>query len=362
MKTGRDLPTIAAELDRQVKNRRDYVAPPNALRIVFDAMRPGNTLTMAGLNGESYGIRPFAHTQIAEYTGIPAKYYDRMRTEAPDLLALNINTWFSQPRTKHEVKRRLVRTLDGDVRAFLSGSYRPLDNVDLLSAVIPTLGERGCKIASAEVTETRLYIKATMPGMEMEVPGSRQRGDVVRAGVMVRNSEVGCGAVAVQPFIDRLVCTNGMVAPDHGLWQAHLGKADGGDDVREMFTDNTKRLDDASFWSKVRDVVAGTFKREVFEKIVAKFGEATQDKIESANLQRVVEVTTKRLGLTEGQGDAVLKRLIEGADLSRWGLANAITRTAEDQESYDDATDLEKAGGKVIELAPTDWKAISEAK
>ncbi len=54
-----------------------------------------------------------------------------------------------------------------------------------------------------------------------------------------------------------------------------------------------------------------------------------------------------------------MQHLIRGGDLSAWGLANAITRTAEDAADYDRATELEVAGGRVIELGPADWKALA---
>jgi hypothetical protein len=42
-----------------------------------------------------------------------------------------------------------------------------------------------------------------------------------------------------------------------------------------------------------------------------------------------------------------------------WGLANAVTRAAEDVLDYDRATELEAAGGRVIEFGPADWKALA---
>jgi len=39
-------------------------------------------------------LTEWAHSQLAEKTGIPKKYYDRMReAEEYELLAENINTW-----------------------------------------------------------------------------------------------------------------------------------------------------------------------------------------------------------------------------------------------------------------------------
>jgi hypothetical protein len=72
---------------------------------------------------------------------------------------------------------------------------------------------------------------------------------------------------------------------------------------------------------------------------------------------KVVEATARRFALTEGERSGVLQHLIRGGDLSAWGLANAVTRTAEDAIDYDRATELEAAGGRVIELLPAGWRS-----
>jgi hypothetical protein len=37
--------------------------------------------------------------------------------------------------------------------------------------------------------------------------------------------------------------------------------------------------------------------------------------------------------------------------LSQWGLVNAITRTSQDVTDYDRATELERLGGVVLDMA-----------
>src|SRR5262249_32736813 len=46
-------------------------------------------------------------------------------------------------------------------------------------------------------------------------------------------------------------------------------------------------------------------------------------------------------------------------ELSAWGLANAVTRTAEDAADYDRATELEAAGRRLIELGQAEWKPLT---
>jgi hypothetical protein len=75
----------------------------------------------------------------------------------------------------------------------------------------------------------------------------------------------------------------------------------------------------------------------------------------------VVEVTATRFGLNETERKSVLDHLIRGGDLSQYGLHNAITRTAEDLDDYDRASDFERFGGQIIELPANEWRQIAEA-
>ena len=92
--------------------------------------------------------------------------------------------------------------------------------------------------ASCEVTENRLYVKAVTDRLQREVK-SRRVGDVVEAGVMISNSEVGLGSVLVTPFAHFLVCLNGMTREGGKRWN-HLGRrADEKDDVYALLTDDS---------------------------------------------------------------------------------------------------------------------------
>jgi hypothetical protein len=358
MNQGRSLSDLAQELERQRFTRKDYVAETSALGLlaVEDSDERQADVVLSGLNGARYPLTDYAHGQMAEYTEIPKVYYDRCRRADPALLATNVNHWLH-----NEPDRRMVRTLDHNVRAWLSPKYRPLDNYDLADVVIPELLERKCSVESAELTERRFYIKAVYPVLEMEVRHSRQKGDIVQAGVVISNSEIGAGALKIEPLVFRLVCRNGLIVPDAALRKYHVGRAAQGDGVFEVLSDEAKRADDKALWLRVRDVVRSAFERDLFAAVVERMSEAAAQPIESTNLPKVVEVTTRRLDLPERVQGAVMRALIEGTDLSRWGLVNALTSVANTEPDYELATDLERAGGKVLELAARDWRAISEA-
>ena len=69
---------------------------------------------------------------------------------------------------------------------------------------------KGCEIASCDVTETHLYLKVINKTMKTEIVP----GDIVQAGFVVSNSEIGLGALKVEPLVYRLVCKNGLISKD----------------------------------------------------------------------------------------------------------------------------------------------------
>jgi len=353
MKTGQSLQELAKELDRQQAAKRDFIAPTQNLRLI--PQLPGEKSSLLEIYGHGkFGVRDLAHQQIGARVGIPKTYYDRMRTEAPDLLSQNVNHWFAD-----KPEKRMVRTLDGDARAFLSDRYRPLDNFDLGDVTINALLNPSLKasIESCALTETRLYIKARTEVITAEI----KKGDVVQAGIVVSNSEVGMGTVKVEPFIFRLVCLNGMIASDHALRKYHVGRGhDGGDLAEEFFRDETRQADDRAFWMKVKDVVTGSFRQDVFDRVVQSMRQATTDEIRQDPV-KAIEVTQKMFGLRDEEKTGVLRWLIKEGDLTRYGLLNAVTRTSQDVPDYDRATELERMGGTVLELPAREWNQIAEA-
>ena len=223
MKTGRTLTELAIELERQSETKKDFIASTEVLE-----MTETGAMVLEGDKSQEFEIADVAHTQIAARLDIPAKYYQRMRDKAPELLAANVNGWFHQ-----KPERRMVRTLDGQMRAFLSDRYRRLDNYDLAAAVLPVLKDmgEGLKIVSTQLTESRMYIKVINERLELEV----KLGDVLQAGMVISNSEVGLGSLKVEPLIYRLICTNGMIAQDYSQKRYHVGRNADVGEAYELF-------------------------------------------------------------------------------------------------------------------------------
>lgn len=170
MKSGVSLQQMLTEVKRQSESKEDYLIAPNRLRM--ESYGKEMFLHLSDDSGteliEPMTITGIAHRQIGTHLRIPAAYYDRMREERPDLLAYNANTWFKQ-----ESSQRMLRTLDGSARAYLSNRYRRIDNIDIAGVTLPILGGLpDIRFESCQITESRMYIKAVNPRLQAEVsPG-----------------------------------------------------------------------------------------------------------------------------------------------------------------------------------------------
>lgn len=86
--------------------------------------------------------------------------------------------------------------------------------------------------------------------------------------------------------------------------------------------------------------------------------ESKEDKIEG-DVQEAVKALSKKKGLTDQEGSSILRHLIEGAELNRWGMMNAVTRAAQDVSTYDRSHELETLGGDILTLPRSEWKVIA---
>lgn len=349
MKTGKTLQELAAEIDRQAKSKWDFVAGSQSMFMAEEgrSFYLNNTKEGHPVSSE-FKMKELFHRQLGASLGIPAKYYDKMREDYPDLLVQNVNGWL-----KKEHSRHTIRTLDGTARAFLSDRYRRIDNADIVRAVLPVIGEmEGAIVESCEITENRMYIKVVNTRLEMEV----RKGDIAQAGIVISNSEVGLGSVQVMPMVYRLVCLNGMVVNDMGSRKYHIGREN--EETWELFCDETLQADDKAFMLKLKDIVRSAVDEAKFSMVVNKLRDAAEARI-TAHVPDVVELTSKQFGFTGNEESDILKYLIEGGDLSLYGLSNAVTRSSQDVPDYDRATVLENAGWQIATMSGDTWRSLN---
>ena len=340
MKSQLSLNELAQKLTDQKSLKKDYVVESSNLRFYSNG---SNQLHLQEID-EVFDVNDVALNQITTKVGLSKKYTDKMLDGHKSLLMDNVNYWFT-----NTPKAQMIRTLDGTARAVLSDKYKRVDNDMIAEQVLPILLDKEYDIKSGAITDTKMYIKASLPSLQREV----NKGDVVESGVIISNSEVGHGAVNVSPFIHRLVCMNGMVVNDSRLQSRHLTSSQATiDGVYEVLSDEAKELDSQALLAKVRDVVASTSDEMRFEEQVQMMTNASQIKIKRP--KKVIELLENKFDLTKNEGESILENLINRDDKqpmsNLWSVVNSITALGNTMDDYDRGTKMQEIGGRLLTM------------
>lgn len=267
MKQGISLDEVRETVQHVAANREDYLAESACLKYHEEE-------GLQAPNGELFPLTALAEEQLVARFGVPRHYYYRMASKAPRLLAENLQHWMNK-----EPKRLLLRAVNGHIRAVLSDQFRRLDNDKMLDAVLPAIETVGTDVLSAELTDTRLYLKCVQHGAIELV----RADDTLYLGACISNSEVGLGYLQIETFLCRAACTNGMILGKHALMsvrQRHRGnRLDALEIVpgfgRAVASAEDQIVDDA-FWQEAREAAASAFDHGRFERLVADVRETTE--------------------------------------------------------------------------------------
>lgn len=347
---GMSMDEFEARIDREAAAAKDYVAPCEKLKVEYDDGQ--YRLEVKGVG--NFGMTQMFHKQLATRANTPLKFYDRAKSYPDEFVPL-LNKLIQEEWGGDA----LVRTMDGNARALLSDSYSIFDNLQLVKAVIPAVRELGdFQVKSASVSEIKMFLKLVFPNTRTEVAV----GDVVEAGIMISNSEVGAGAAAVSKFMNRLICMNGAVINDAKFSKRHLGRALMGDgaEARQLFQSDTIAASHRAMHLQIRDMVIDVGNPKSFEVVVQNIREAASGE-KLVNPERTVRMLASTYDLTEEENGHVMRHLIEGADITRWGMVNAVTAAAKDVTTYDRATELETFGGSLLGLSSKEWSNFATA-
>lgn len=387
MKSGMSLEALLTEVVRQNEVKRDFVASTReALRMIETEGQLWLVLLKEGAQElERFSITETCHRQIAGRLGIPWKYYTRLVEDHRDLVIAQVNALFER-----EPETRLLRTLDGKARAFLSDRYRRLDNAEVLEQVLPPIvkGDIQSAMISSNVGDNKMHLKVLFTddtlaqdlgeapnrspwdGADLDenhrVIARRDAGrDIIRPGVVISNSETGHGSLSLRGFFFRSYCLNGCVWGTEEAWtysRNHLGGKLAEQENFEIFSDETRRKQDELVISEVSDALKAMVDpqrvRAMGEQLRAlKAGEKVKDAFAA------VDTLAKELDIREGEKQGILESFIRDRDYSQWGMLNAVTEQANKEEvTYDRACELEELGAQIAAMRADRWLKIAQAE
>jgi len=347
------LDTLMQRVVEEDARNYDLLADTRRMSVSYDGMSEDILLNVDTADAtESFTMNDHALGQISTDLGIPKRYFDRMKTDAPGLFKSNVHHWLYE-----EPNRRMIRakktgndTFTG--RAWLSDRYRRLDNIEIAKRLLPEFDRLGTEVKfhNAAITDSKFYLRATFPAMEKAI----KVGDPVQWGVQIKNSEVGAGMFDISNFVMRLICTNGMVV-SKVMSARHVGKRLG-----DNLSDEAIVADDKAFWLAARDELRAAIDVTRFNEAMEVLTGTTEGTVITAPIG-ATERLAKAYSLSETEQEAVLTQLATAGDFSRWGALNAFTAAAKTVDSFDRQVEMEEMGWDIATLTENAWSKLAVA-
>jgi len=370
MKRGMTLESLLTTVVEQRKTKRDFVAnTKESIAMVDAADMPNQVAIVLRKEGsaelERFSITENCHRQIAGRLQIPWKYYDRLLADHRDLVISQVNALFER-----EPQTRLLRTLDGKARAFLSDRYKVLDNDQVLEQVLPPIvhGDIQSQLLSSNITENKMFMKVlfTDDSLAQEI-GTTRNGtpDIVRPGAIVENSETGLGSMTTKGFFYRDFCLNGCVFGMTEIFSTkriHLGGKLVANGEFEVFSDETKRKQNELIIAEVTDTMTALTNPENVQKMGDAL-RATKEGTQVKNAFAAVDQLAKEVPVRDSEKESIIENLLSDGDMTRWGMLNAVTKVANtDAVDYERACELENIGGQLLDMQMSQWNRIAVAE
>ena len=329
MKKGEPLKPMLQKIDEDSKLKKDAIVNLKS----FEVSQGVNSFPDLNFGKVENGtLNDYALGQLCRKLDISSGYI-RQCVPFKEVVNYNLNHWIS----KTKERNLMVRQSGETVRAILSDRYKRLDNDIVAHHTLNKMMDMKAEIKFAEYTGDQLNITAVTPKLKGEV----KEGDEVQGGITITNCEVGTQSLLIQPFIYRLVCTNGMVAPRYlnRFFTRHVGK---------IVIDPEKDTQWVSIIDKMQKQIELVSNPEVFQENLQKLKDATNEKITS---HKIVEVTKKH-GITDYERKEIFERLShyvgDTFTTSKYDFANAITNVANSSIADDRTRFLQELGGLII--------------
>lgn len=150
-----------------------------------------------------------------------------------------------------------------------------------------------------------------------------------------------------------------MVVNDAATRRYHIGRGNEAGEDYSLYSTATLAADDRALMLKVQDTVKAAVDQVRFEKVVEMMRAAKGAKITTNDIPQMVELASADYGMTKRESSGILDHLIRGGDFTLYGLANAVTRTAQDVESYDRSTEMESIGYSILGMSRSRWNQLN---
>lgn len=337
--------TVIERVQRETPN--DRVADTTTLEFMADA--DDDKAIIMGLQNRKAdgffqeGLHKNALDQVAERAGIPNTYINRL-LEKPygrELIVDNLTTIFK----KEPNKKVLIRSVGAQVRGVLSNSFKRMDSGPIIDAFAKACSDIGAVPVEGVGGDLRWAVKAILPFV-FQPAAKRGFEEVLAFGIQLSNSDYGHGALGLNAFCTRLVCTN-TATLEQVMREVHLGKRLT-DDID--FSKRTREADTQLQVLQIGDIVKQILAPEKVNALVGRIGEALEKRIDPKEAWQALP----GMGLLKGEIDQVKALFIDGdvevlpRGSTQARLSNAVSWFAKSAATAERRLELEEIAGELL--------------
>jgi hypothetical protein len=323
----------------------DYLISTSCMNFVPDHEKHRIKLQFADQRQtiHDFRIHSNARNQIIQKSGLigsttARKLLERKEVWATSALANLMNDVYANVGRD----RVLTRTVNGEVRGFLSDRYRRLDSGPIVQSFIQESRALNAIPTEARFADTKISLTMSLPELFEPI-----QNEFVIIGVNLSNSDYGNGRLSLKFGLTRVFCANLCVRTE-AFKQVHLGrKLD--EDI--AWSDKTYELDKNTMVSALSDVTKKYLSKEFVQKEVTTIKEAAEQEVD---IRKLLEGLRKSNKLTKGEEESIkdkfntpeVELLPPGANL--WRASNAISLFAKEAEVPERALELQQLAGEIL--------------
>lgn len=289
------------------------------------------------------GLASLTQWSRRQLAGILGIRWDRWFSEdlvVPADRAAEINLRFSRSSDSLKIRTRdwaADEEAKGEavLRAFVSPTYAPIDDLYVFEALKSVLGGRLqelCFVRLDVTDESSQYAAVNREDVDLGIA----KPDHHRNGFLIANSETGSRSLTLLVWIWRLVCTNGLVAPESQVFRMIHRRQKSGV-MQERLARAVRLLPE--YWQRTEMTLR----------------HARQDAVSDPHAALEVMVTAHPQ--LRPIAESVYEAYEQDPEPNRFGLIQAITRAAQALRPEDRLT-VEEFAGRIAGRAPMEEVAF----
>lgn len=316
-----EMKNVLSTVSKDAKYKKDMLAVANEIKMNKDGQ-----FTVGRLK---FDATDNAYSQAFQRYGMPTTYERRLLEINPKLVADQYNYFSANAQQRDMLVRYREQSSKRTMRALLTDAYTPLDDLEIYETFNDLFGTemKDLQIETFYYDDNRSRVRVLIPDLSMNV-GTPKKGDILRVGFDIINSETGRSSLSVSPVVYRLVCTNGLK-----LWQ----------NEGEVFKQRHAHVSQYDLKSNLSEAVKNAIRNG--DVLIGKFAEMKEQPVEDP--MALIQTLAKKKDYSDKFVKTTQDAFLIEPEKTMFGVINAFTRSAQTLND-EDRIEIEKFAGSLV--------------